>query len=1005
MAESHPARDIGRVFVGRQREMAELTAALESALSGHGRIVMLVGEPGIGKTRAAQELASLAEQRGAQVLWGRCYEEGGAPPYWPWVQAMRAYVQQASGDQLAAEMGPGAADIAEIVPEIRDKLPGLETPPALEPEQSRFRLFDSITSFLKNAAQRQPLMLVLDDLHWADRSSLLFLEFLAREIGESRLLLAGAYRDIEVSRSHPLSQTLGALVREQLFHRVQLDGLSQQEVGELVEGGAGIALTVEAADIIYKRTDGNPFFVGEVTRQVTLDNITADQAWANVIPEGIRDAIGRRLNRLSERCNEMLATTSIIGREFTLAQLTSVIQDPSPDPALSEAEGSEQAASVDRLLEVVEEALGTGLIEELPEPGGRYQFTHALIQETLLEEISITRRVRLHARIGEALELLYATDVESHAAELARHFSQAEAVLGTEKLVRYSLLAGEQALAAYAWEEGLGHFQRALAARGVALSGLEPATDSETAELLFGLGRAQVGVFPLYRVREAIATLSRAFNYYADAQDVERALAVVGYPINGIGVGRRTERTKMLERAMTLIAPDSKEEGRLLTEYGFALGFQGGDYDGAQAAFNRALAIARREGDAALEMRTLSQTAQINMNQGRTREAQENSLLALELAPRANDPAAEANAHRIAGNYLLMSGDLEPARYHASAVMAPAKRVGDRFSILNAYMLNIRLAMLVGNWVVAREFSDRGMATSPLDARLLYNQAMLEYQIGDFGQGEVYIERLLEVMQITTPGPNLDTVCLALAVSQAAQITGTGERVDLAKMAAEAVLSSTSTTLVVTLVARTAQAILSVLEGDAAAAAEHYTALEPVAGTMLSNNTDIRVDRVLGMLAQAMGNLDQAIEHFEDAAAFCRKAGYRPELAWSCCDYSDTLLQRNAVGDRAKAMSLLDESLTISSELGMRPLRERVEARLAGLEARATRTPEYPSGLSQREVEVLRLIAAGKTDREIAEELFISFRTVGNHVRNILNKTDTVNRTEAATFAAHQGLT
>ncbi|MCH8280276.1 MAG: AAA family ATPase, partial [Chloroflexi bacterium] len=304
MAESHPARDIGRVFVGRQREMAELTAALESALSGHGRIVMLVGEPGIGKTRAAQELASLAEQRGAQVLWGRCYEEGGAPPYWPWVQAMRAYVQQASGDQLAAEMGPGAADIAEIVPEIRDKLPGLETPPALEPEQSRFRLFDSITSFLKNAAQRQPLMLVLDDLHWADRSSLLFLEFLAREIGESRLLLAGAYRDIEVSRSHPLSQTLGALVREQLFHRVQLDGLSQQEVGELVEGGAGIALTVEAADIIYKRTDGNPFFVGEVTRQVTLDNITADQAWANVIPEGIRDAIGRRLNRLSERCNE-----------------------------------------------------------------------------------------------------------------------------------------------------------------------------------------------------------------------------------------------------------------------------------------------------------------------------------------------------------------------------------------------------------------------------------------------------------------------------------------------------------------------------------------------------------------------------------------------------------------------------------------------------------------------------------------------------------------------------
>ena len=192
-------------FVGRQREMGELKVALDDAMAGQGRLVMLAGEPGIGKTRTAQELASYAETLNAQVWWGRCYEEQGAPPYWPWLQPLRSYIQQQTPQQLQAEMGSGAADIAEIVPELGEKLPNLETAPALEPEQARFRLFSSITNFLKNAAQSQPLMLVLDDLHWADRSSLLLLEFLAREIETTPLMVLGTYRDVEVSRRHPLS--------------------------------------------------------------------------------------------------------------------------------------------------------------------------------------------------------------------------------------------------------------------------------------------------------------------------------------------------------------------------------------------------------------------------------------------------------------------------------------------------------------------------------------------------------------------------------------------------------------------------------------------------------------------------------------------------------------------------------------------------------------------------------------------------------------------------------
>ncbi len=197
-------------------------------------------------------------------------------------------------------------------------------------------------------------------------------------------------------------------------------------------------------------------------------------------------------------------------------------------------------------------------------------------------------------------------------------------------------------------------------------------------------------------------------------------------------------------------------------------------------------------------------------------------------------------------------------------------------------------------------------------------------------------------------------------------------------------------------------ALLAVLRGDEAASREQYSSLEPLQG-FLNAETSCS-DRVLGLLAQTMGNLDQAAAHFEDALAFCRKAGYRPELAWTCCDYADTLLQRNEPGDREKAMSLLDESLAISSELGMRPLMERVLNQRDRVELSPEASPAYPDGLTQREVEVLCLIARGKSNPEIAQELFISVRTVSTHVSNILNKINAANRAEAATYASRWGL-
>ena len=393
-------------------------------------------------------------------------------------------------------MGPGAADIAEIVPDLRGTLPDLKTPLPLEPEAARFRLFDSITSFLKNVSQSHPLMLVLDDLHWADQSSLRLLEFVARESGESRLLLVGCYRDTELSRQHTLAETLAQLSREPVFRRQALRGLGQDELGQFIEATTGVQLSQELTGTLYAHTEGNPFFMTEVIRllsdsgEMTSGHIGTSEGLK--IPEGVREVIGQRLNRLSELCNQVLTTASIIGREFDFNLLIRLI-----------GEGPE-----DRVLEAVEEALAARVIEEPPGTMDRYQFTHALIQETLAQELSTTRRVRLHAPVAEALEVLYGDDAEAHAAELARHFAEAQTLTGPQKLARYSLPAGEQALAAYAFDEALAHFERGLAARDIALTGAEAASDDEAAEAAETVVAAAPPPLPVLSARVALGLVA-----------------------------------------------------------------------------------------------------------------------------------------------------------------------------------------------------------------------------------------------------------------------------------------------------------------------------------------------------------------------------------------------------------------------------------------------------------------------------------------------------------------
>ena len=679
--------------------MAELTSTLEEALSGQGRLVMLVGEPGIGKTRTTQELASYAESRGAQVFWGRCYEDEGTPPYWPWVQTMRSYVQQASREQLTAEIGSGAAAIAEIVPEILGKLPGLETPPALDPEAARFHLFDSITTFLKNAAQNQPLMMVLDDLHWADRSSLLLLEFLARELGEARILLVGCYRDTDLSRQHILTETLAQLSREPVFRRQVLRGLSQDDLGEFINLTTGVQLPQNLNDTLFAHTEGNPLFMTEIIRllsesgELTAEYIGTPEGIK--IPAGVREVIGQRLNRLSERCNEVLTTASIIGREFDFRLLN-----------ILNGEIFEE-----QLLQSVQEAVSFHLIEEMPGRMDRYQFVHALVQQTLTEEVTTSRNVRLHARIAEALEQLYAADVEAQAAELAYHYSEAEAVLGTERLGHFSRIAGERALAAYAFDEALVFLSRALEVRegetGPHLA--ERATDEDTAAILLALGYAQAA---LDQINDALTSFHRAFDLYTSMGNVPKAVEIASYGHSSYLIPGMSD---VMPRALDLVDPDSHDAGNILANYGYALGATGDGLDSGLAALERALAISKHENDKVLEARTQANMANVYGFHLHWEECLNAGSRAIELCMALDDFQSEMRARIWVATAFIANGDPEQASFHSEHMLELAERRRDRTWISRTFQRVLIVEVARGDWNSAREVCRRypfGLAIS-----------------------------------------------------------------------------------------------------------------------------------------------------------------------------------------------------------------------------------------------------------------------------------------------------
>ncbi|HVL92057.1 MAG TPA: BTAD domain-containing putative transcriptional regulator [Acidimicrobiales bacterium] len=470
-------------MVGRDDQLVVLERALADACQGRGRIVLLCGEAGIGKTTLADALGHRAAAAGALVVWGRCYEGEGAPPFWPWAQVLRDLVAHTPADELAAAAGAGAADLAQLVPELgaRPEAAAAGVAAPIDPEAARFRLYDSTTRLLLRASAARPLVLVLDDLHWADVASLRLLQFLAVEVRTGSLLVVGTFRDGEVSPGHPLAEALGALAREPALERLQLGGLDRGAVEAYIEAAAGSRVDAGVVDEVHDRTEGNPFFIEELVRLLASEGRLTAPAGASAngtaprraVPAGVGDTIRRRVGRLPEDAQTVLTMASVVGREFDLDVLARACQ-----------------LDADRVLDLVETAILTGIVIECPNLVGRLRFAHALTRETLYDGLSQLRRARLHARVAQALEAVEHAHPGTRLAELAHHFGRAAAAGFTDQAIAYAIRAADRAAAQLAYEEVARHCEQALAI--VAQAGDDGADrDDLRFDLLLRLGRAR----------------------------------------------------------------------------------------------------------------------------------------------------------------------------------------------------------------------------------------------------------------------------------------------------------------------------------------------------------------------------------------------------------------------------------------------------------------------------------------------------------------------------------
>jgi DNA-binding SARP family transcriptional activator len=884
-----------RGFVGRAPELEALASYLDEAVAGRGRLVLVSGEPGIGKSRLAEELAVVARSRGARVLVGRCWEAGGAPAYWPWVQSLRAYMDESEPETLREQLGAGAPVLAQLFPELQERYRDLEAPPSGESEDARFRLFDATAALLRRAARAQPLVVVLDDLHAADEPSLLLLRFLARELGQSRILVVGAYRDVDPSLRDPLIETVGELGRERVTRRIALVGLGESEVGEYIALAGGVEPEPGAVARIHGQTEGNPLFVGELVRLLSAEGRLEDGAGVGLrIPPGVRDVIGSRVRRLSSGCQDLLVLASVLGREFALDVL-----------------GDMQEVEPAGLFDVLDEAMTERLVSDIPDAAGRLRFAHALIRDTLYDGLSTSRRLTLHRQAGESLERVHAGDSEPHLAEIAHHYSLA-APLGTRaQAVAYARRAGERAAALVAYEEAARLYELAV--------GLTD-DDAERCELLLALGDvlARSGNTPASKQR------FRQAGELAESAGSAELLARASLGYGGRfrwDVSRDDDYTlRFLETALAALGhEDSTVRVRVLARLaGGPLRDASFPSDRKKALSREALSIARRIGDPATLAYALSC---FNAAHHSPEQTPEQVKLAGELLGRAREATdlelvMDGHEHRAAA--LLELGDVPGARADVDAMASLARELRQPAHDWFVAQYEAHLALLEGRLADAEELISEARHVGE---RALSWSAAVSYGL------QLYVLRWLQGRLDEIEGLVRDSVgrfptyfiwrCIGahMAATLGHEAESRAVLDTLAEGEFSAVPFDEEWLVSMAFLAETAVAL-----HDAPAASLLHGLLDVYPDRVATSTPEVSIGAVshyLGRLATTLERWEDAERHFDVALELNERIRALPWLARTQSDYAEMLVRRGAPHERRRADDLRRSSHELADELGM----------------------------------------------------------------------------------------
>jgi DNA-binding CsgD family transcriptional regulator/tetratricopeptide (TPR) repeat protein len=969
-------------FVGREAELEKLRTLMPRSAGEGRRVALLAGEPGAGKSRLVREFAAQAAAEGALVLYGAC-DAAVRTPYGPFVEALDRLVRAMEVAELRDALGAGGGELTRLLPDLPDLVGELPEPVQADPDTERHRLHTAVADLLANAGRSRPVVLVLEDGHWADTPTLLLLRHLARSAWNARLLLLTTFRDTEADLPGALAETLADLRRTDDVVRMRLSGLSGGEVSDLVSRAAGSDPDDELrrlAATIHDLTGGNPFLVCELWRALVETGIV-EVAGGQVrvtrplsdlgTPESVSEVVSQRLSRLDPGTSDLLDLAAVAGPEFELEPVRR---------AAGIAEPEFHAA--------LEEAVGSGMIEELPSKRLACRFTHEIVRRALYDRISRLRRAELHLRVGEALEGAGAPS-DRGLADLAHHFGAAAPFGGAERAIDYNLRAARAAGAALAYDDAGTHLRAAIEV------GIED--EARRAEALLELGSASHRAGKAADALEAFASVAEIARALDSAELLSRA--AIGYEEAcwRPGIASR-DAVELLEEALAEV-DDESEELRigLLSGLARALDFQGERERGAIVREN-AVALARRSQDRAGLARLLVRSY---WARGTTPLEEILAMLteARDLAEELGDAETRTEAMAWRVPTFVALGDLESARVEVAAQREMAERAAQPFMQHVAEHYGSAIALCDGNLAEAEALAERshdwGRLLTGRDASGVYGIQMfgVRREQGRLAELAPAVRILAGEAERDGPWlPGLAAVLAELGMEREAKR-------ELSRLASEGLDGFRSSLWLATLAYLT-DACAAV--GDETMAAIVYPELEPLAGANVMVGHLVAcygaADRYLGMLAATLGEPGRAEEHFELALEQNRRMGASTWVAHTGYEYGRFLLGRGRAS-RVRAKAILGEARALAERIGMEGLLGKIGA--LGVSAF---DGDLPGGLSPREAQILALVARGLSNREIGEELSISRHTAANHIRSILRKTDCANRTEAASYAHRHGL-